>query len=102
MDEPGEEWIDITSTTSTHEIQLEINSNRYRHRPLNLNRYARSRHMDLDNTGIDDWVPGHPDEQARKDYNRSQLTKWDTKPERKAGSQIVGTRADLIIPDEWD
>jgi len=75
-----DDWIDITTVQSEFEVQFNMATGAYRYRPMSLNRYAKSRVFEVDNYGIEDWKPGHPDEQRRKQYERSQLAKWDTKP----------------------
>lgn len=66
-----DEWIDITNRESTHEVQFNMATGAYRHRKFNLNRYAVSRVFELDNTGITDWVDGHPDERRQAALERS-------------------------------
>jgi hypothetical protein len=55
-------WTDMTAIGDSHEIQFNMETGEYRHRPINMNRYGKTRHSDLVDEAYEltDWKPGHP------------------------------------------
>jgi hypothetical protein len=69
----NDNWVDITHVGSEYEVQIHIETGRYRYRRLDMNRYAKSRHMELSAAVREDpWTEGHPDGRHKRFENREE------------------------------
>jgi hypothetical protein len=74
--EDDDQWIDVTALGDSHEIQMNMRTGFYRHRRLDLNRFARSRHRDQLDGGYvsieEPWKSGRPEQQTNRPIQRSE------------------------------
>ena len=53
-------WVDMTSISDCHQIEFNLNTGEYRHRPLNINRAFKRDIFSMEELGTGPWLPGLP------------------------------------------